>query len=191
MDRHFSPFQSTGQILTTSSLNRSALLMALHCLFLIISARKGGKPKVNLGLFKKALDLSLCCPGTFSTRRLWSSVSGRGAVVRSNTLAVHETGKRFVEHTIIPLTNFTFPSIKLLNSLGRKAWEVDIASVTNTGLGLSLEHPRHEWHDNYSLLNFPFGECFVVYRGTRLFSAICFVNVKNKDQSANFRVNLG
>lgn len=154
MDRHFSPFQSTGQILTTSSLNRSALLMALHCLFLIISARKGGKPKVNLGLFKKALDLSLCCPGTFSTRRLWSSVSGRGAVVRSNTLAVHETGKRFVEHTIIPLTNFTFPSIKLLNSLGRKAWEVDIASVTNTGLGLSLEHPRHEWHDNYSLLNF-------------------------------------
>ena len=56
MARHFSPFQSTGHILTTSSLNRSALLMALHCLFLIISARKGGKPKVNLGLFKKALD---------------------------------------------------------------------------------------------------------------------------------------
>lgn len=90
MPRHFSPFQSTGQILTTSSLNRSALLIALHCLFLIIPARKGGKPKVNLGLFKKALDLSVCCPGTFSTRRLWSSVSGRGAGVRSNTLAENE-----------------------------------------------------------------------------------------------------
>lgn len=135
-------------------LNCLVLLMVLYCFFLIILVRKGGKLKVNLGLFRKVLDLLFCCLGMFSIRWLWLLVLGWGVVVWLNMLVVYEIGKCFVEYIIILLMNFIFLLIKLLNSLGRKVWEVDIVFVINMGFGFFLEYFRYEWYDNYLFLNF-------------------------------------